>query len=74
MTMKTNTNLLTPEQVAEILQVHILTVYNYIRQGKLGAIRLGRSYRISPDDLDHLIETNRVKNISPGSEEEANVR
>jgi excisionase family DNA binding protein len=54
-------NLLTPEQVAEILQIHILTVYSYIRQGKLGAIRLGRSYRISSNDLAKLLESNRVK-------------
>jgi excisionase family DNA binding protein len=59
--MKTNVNLLTPEQVAEILQINVLTVYSYIRQGKLGAIRLGRSYRIMPEDLDRLLETNRVK-------------
>jgi len=60
--MKTGLNLLTPEQVAEVLQIHVLTVYNYIRQGKLSAIRLGRSYRIMPEDLNHLIEVNRVKN------------
>ncbi len=59
--MKTDLNLLTPEQVAEVLQIHVLTVYNYIRQGKLSAIRLGRSYRIGQDDLNHLIEVNRVK-------------
>jgi excisionase family DNA binding protein len=59
--MKNNSNLLTPEQVSEILQIHVLTVYSYIRQGKLGAVRLGRSYRISSDDLDNLLELNRVK-------------
>ena len=59
--MKTDLNLLTPEQVAEILQVHVLTVYSYIRKGKLSAIRLGRSYRIGQDDLKHLIEANRVR-------------
>ncbi len=58
--MKVSDNLLTPEQVAGILKVHILTVYNYIRQGKLDAIRLGRSYRITPKDLTHFIESNRV--------------
>ena len=60
--MKSNTNLLTPEQVAEILQIHVLTIYSYIRQGKLDAIRLGRNYRIIPKDLTHFIESNRVKN------------
>jgi excisionase family DNA binding protein len=59
--MKIETSLLTPEQVAEILQIHVLTVYHYIRQGKLSAIRLGRSYRIVPEDLNHLIEDNRVQ-------------
>jgi len=54
-------NLLTPEQVAEVLQVHLLTVYSYIRRGNLDAIRLGRSYRIIPEDLERFIESNRIK-------------
>jgi excisionase family DNA binding protein len=58
--MNINNNLLTPEQVAGILQVHVLTVYGYIRQGKLDAIRLGRTYRIVPKDLELFIESNRV--------------
>ena len=65
-------NLLTPEQVSEILQIHILTVYNYIRQGKLSAIRLGRSYRVTQQDLDRLIENNRVKNLPAGQNGEGN--
>lgn len=57
-----NTNhLLTPGQVAGILRVHVLTVYSYIRRGKLDAVRLGRSYRIIPEDLKLFIESNRVK-------------
>jgi len=60
--MKGNNNLLTPEQVAGILQVHVLTIYSYIRRGKLDAIRLGRSYRIIPKDLTRFIESNRIKN------------
>lgn len=58
--VKINNNLLTPEQVAAILQVHILSVYSYIRRGKLEAIRLGRSYRIIPQDLAGFIESNRI--------------
>ena len=59
--MKDNNKLLTPEQVAYILQLHVLTVYSYIRRGKLDAIRLGRSYRIIPKDLKRFIESNRLK-------------
>jgi excisionase family DNA binding protein len=74
--MKVNTNLMTPEQVAEILQINVLTVYSYIKKGKLGAIRLGRSYRIIPDDLDRLLELNRVKksNLEEISKVENNER
>jgi len=60
--MKGNNNLLTPKQVAGILQVHILTIYSYIRRGKLDAVRLGRSYRIISKDLARFIESNRIKN------------
>ncbi len=60
--MKNYHNLLTPEQVAGILQVHVLTVYSYIRQGKLDVVRIGRSYRIIPEDLSHFIESHRIKN------------
>ncbi len=62
--MKGNNNLLTPEQVAEILQVHVLTVYGYIRRRKLDAVRLGRSYRIIPEDFELFIESNRVNTPS----------
>ena len=60
MTTRDSDGFLTPEQVAEILQIHVLTVYNYIRQGKLSAIRLGRNYRIKREDLNRMIENCRV--------------
>ncbi len=60
--MKDNNNLLTPGQVAAILQVHVLTIYSYIRRGRLDAVRLGRHYRIIPKELTHFIESNRIKN------------
>ena len=60
--MNSNNTLLTPEQVAKILQVHVLTVYSYIKQGKFDAVRLGRTYRIVPDDLEVFVESNKSKN------------
>jgi len=62
--MNSTSRLLTPDQVAEILQVHVLTVYSYIKNGKFDAVRLGRSYRIAPDDLDNFIKSNKSKNNS----------
>ena len=59
--MKLDADLFTPEQVAEILQLHVSTVYSYIRQNKLDAIRLGRNYRIASKDLVLFIDSNRTK-------------
>lgn len=39
------------EQVAERLGLHVKTVRNYVREGRLHAVRIGKQYRISADDL-----------------------
>ena len=41
----------TCEEVAERYKVKVITVWEWIRQKKLGAIKLGREYRVSEDDL-----------------------
>lgn len=46
----TNTNLtmaLTPEQIAADTSLHINTIYQLIKDGKLPHIKLGRRYLIS---------------------------
>lgn len=53
--------ILTPEQAAEYLQVNRETIYRYIRDGKLAASRLGRSYRIPKRSLDVLLLANRTR-------------
>jgi len=35
-------------------------VYDYIRGGKLQAVRLGRHYRVLPADLELFLEERRV--------------
>jgi len=59
--MKLDANLFTPEQIAEILRLHVSTVYSYIRRGKLDAICLGRNYRITSNDLALFIDSNRTR-------------
>lgn len=51
---------LTPGEVAGYLHLRKDTVYRYIREGKLAAVRLGRYYRVSPDDLDLFLLSNRT--------------
>jgi excisionase family DNA binding protein len=44
--------LYTVEQAADRLKLHPKTVLRMIREGRLKAVRLGKAYRISGDDLD----------------------
>jgi excisionase family DNA binding protein len=40
------------EQVAERLSLHVKTVRNYVREGRLKAVRIGKQYRIAREDLE----------------------
>ena len=46
--------------VAERYGVKVITVWDWIRKGKLGAFKLGRDYRISNDDLKAFEEARRM--------------
>jgi len=52
---------LTAREVASILKLNILTVYEYIRKGKLKAVKFGRNYRIEEKNLDKFIKEHQVK-------------
>lgn len=55
------TQMFTCEEVAERYKVKVITVWEWIRQKKLGAIKLGREYRITEDDLVAFEDSRRVK-------------
>lgn len=40
------------DQVAERLGLHVRTVRNYVRDGRLPAVRIGKQYRIAHADLE----------------------
>ena len=46
-----NETLYTVEQVAERLGLHVKTVRNHVREGRLKAVRIGKQYRIAAADL-----------------------
>jgi excisionase family DNA binding protein len=62
--------------VAEMLDVHYMTVYRYVRQGQLPATKVGRSWYVKPSDLelfrDAKVHTSEVseggKKIAPWAE------
>jgi len=49
--------LLTPQEVADFLQVDFRTVYQLLRSGKLGGVKVGRVWRIRPQDVEEYLKT-----------------
>ena len=49
--------LLTPEQVAESLQISKITVMTYLRTGKIKGIKVGRLWRIQESDLRDFLKS-----------------
>jgi excisionase family DNA binding protein len=46
---------LTVAEVAYTLRVSTMTVYRLIKAGDLRAVRVGKSYRLTEDDVDHYL-------------------
>lgn len=44
--------LLTLEEAARFLRIHIDTMRRYVREGRIAAAKIGRGYRIRPADLE----------------------
>jgi len=53
--------LLTVGEVAQIVRVSNMTVYRLIKAGQLGAIRVGKNYRIRRRDLDRYLNDRAVR-------------
>lgn len=50
----------TCEQVAERYGVQIITILDWIRKKKLPAIKIGKEYRVSEDDLKEFEDSRRT--------------
>ena len=46
---------LTVAEVADQMRVSNMTVYRLIKAGELGAVRVGKSYRIAEQDVDRYL-------------------
>jgi excisionase family DNA binding protein len=53
--------LYTPQEVADYLKVDVRTVYRWLREGKMDAIRFQREYRIAESDLRDFLERRRTR-------------
>jgi excisionase family DNA binding protein len=48
---------LTVAEVAEVMRVSKMTVYRLVHSGEMPAVRVGRSFRVPKDALDHYLST-----------------
>jgi len=54
---KTLSRLLNAQEVAAALNMGLSTVYQLVERGELPSIRIGRSVRFRPEDLEKFIES-----------------
>ena len=48
--------LFTPQEVAQKLKIDMSTVYRWIREGRLKAVKMGHFWRISESELNRLLK------------------
>lgn len=63
MDITNNSIIYTVQEVSSILKLSVLTLYKYIKEGKLEAIEFGGHYRISKTSLETFINNHKVTPI-----------
>lgn len=54
----------TVEQISDMLKIHPKTIQRYIREGRLRATKIGKSWRVTGHDLSIFIENNGDEGLS----------
>ena len=52
----------TPAEVAENLRVNIMTIYRYIKAGKINAYKLGKDFRIDVKEYERFLKSIETNN------------
>jgi excisionase family DNA binding protein len=58
---KVDEELYTPQEVADYLKVDVRTVYRWLREGELNALRFRREYRITESALKEFLEAHQFR-------------
>jgi excisionase family DNA binding protein len=51
---------LTAKELADILKVNVMTIYRYIKKGRIKAYKIGNDIRIKNDDFERFLSETRV--------------
>ncbi len=49
------------EYLANLLQVNIMTIYRYIKAGKLKAYKFGKEFRIDKNEFEDFVKRSELK-------------
>lgn len=49
------------EELAKKLQVNIMTIYRYIKAGKLKAYKIGKEYRIGKEEFNKFLDAVKTR-------------
>ena len=55
----------TPQEIAELLKISYMTVYRWIRAGKLEAYQVQKQYRIREADFNSFMKANKKVSSKP---------
>jgi excisionase family DNA binding protein len=53
-------NLLAPEEAAEKLGLHTETVRKWLREKRIGGVKVGRKWRVRESDLQRFVAANAI--------------
>ena len=53
---------MTVKEIAEYLDVHPMTIYKYVQEGKIPAFKIGASWRIRKESIKKWMDENEHKN------------
>ena len=68
--MAKSKQVLTVKDIAEYLDVHPMTIYKYVKEGKIPAFKIGASWRIKKDSIQKWIAENEEKGRENGKYKE----
>ncbi len=55
-------DIMTVKDIASYLDVHPMTIYKYVKEGRIPAFKVGASWRIRRDSIRKWMEENEQKN------------
>jgi len=61
--MNKNNKFYTAEELAKELRVNIMTIYRYIKAGKLKAYKIGKEFRIDKKEFNKFLQNSKTTRL-----------